>query len=177
MLFAVQTEVDPLSVISPLRSQLQKVDPLVPITNVKPYDQVIAESMVSLRVPSNMLTFLGLLTLLLAAAGVYSVLAYIVRQRTQEIGIRMALGAQRADVMRMVMGTALRMLAVGTAIGVPIALACGRVLSSLLFGVGYVRIDVIGFAILLMATTVLLAALIPARQAIRVDPIIAIKNQ
>ena len=177
MLFALQTGVEPLSVISPVRSQLQKVDPLVPITNVKPYDQVIAESMVSLRVPSNMLTFLGLLTLLLAAAGVYSVLAYIVRQRTQEIGIRMALGAQRADVMRLVMGAALRMLALGTAIGVPIAFACGRVLSSLMFGVGYVRIDVIAFAILLMAATVLLAALIPARQAIRVDPIIALRNQ
>jgi len=177
MLFALRTEVDPLSVISPLRSQLQKVDPLVPITNVKPYDQIIADSIVSLRFPSNMLTFLGLLTLLLAAVGVYSVLAYMVRQRTQEIGIRMALGAQRADVMRLVLGTALRMLAVGTAIGVPIAFACGRILSSLLFGVGYVRIDVIAFAILLMATTALLAALVPARQAIRVDPIIALRNQ
>jgi putative ABC transport system permease protein len=177
MLCALQTQVNPKSMIGSVRARMRQLDALQPITNLKTLDQIIAESMVALRVPAEMLTFLGLLTLLLAGAGIYSVLAYAVRQRTHEIGIRLALGAPRAEVLRMVIVAALKLAAIGISAGLPIAFGCGRVLSSVLFGTGSLRLGAVVCAVILLTATALLAALLPARQAISVDPVMALRKE
>lgn len=177
LLGALQTTSDPSLVIASVRSAVRKVDARLPLVNVKTLDQIIQESMVAIRVPAAMLTFLGLLTLLLASAGVYSVLAYAVRQQTPEIGIRMALGAQPSQVLRMILGVALRLVGIGVAVGLPLALAVGRLLASVLFGVGALSLWALVFAVFLLGAMALLAAFIPARQATRVDPLIALRAE
>jgi len=118
-----------------------------------------------------------LLALVLAAVGIYGVIAYTTRQRTHEIGLRMALGAQSTDVFRMVMGNGLRLILTGLAGGLALSLALTRFLRTVLFGVG--ATDVITFAAvgMLLSAVALLACYIPARRAMRVDPMVALRYE
>jgi ABC-type antimicrobial peptide transport system permease subunit len=127
------------------------------------------------RFQTTLVGFFAAIGLVLAVIGLYGVMAFLVAQRTQEIGVRMALGARRGDILRLVMGRSLRLIVCGVAVGLVAALVVSRVLASLLFGVG-VR-DPVTYVLvtLLLIVVALLATLIPARSASRVDPVVALR--
>jgi putative ABC transport system permease protein len=136
---------------------------------------VIADRMAGLRLIAALMVMFGALALMLASVGVYGVMAYAVSQRTREIGVRMALGARPQDVLRLVVWQSLKLAALGLAIGLPVALALGRVMAGALFGIVALEpMTFVGFTLLLTGMA-LLAAYLPARRAMRVDPMIALR--
>jgi ABC-type antimicrobial peptide transport system permease subunit len=173
----VRTQSDPLSLVGAVRQQILKVDPEQAASNVASMDQVLSDSVASRRFSAALLGSLAALGLLLAAVGVYGVLSYGVSQRTREIGIRMALGAARNDVLSLVVGQGLNLLLMGVGIGIVVALLVTRFISGLLFGVN--ASDPVTFAgvVVFLATMALLACYVPARRAARVDPMVALRYE
>jgi ABC-type antimicrobial peptide transport system permease subunit len=150
--------------------------------NMPVYDETTLQSRVLVastgqRIAGTFVGAFGLLALVLAAVGIYGVIAYTTRQRTREIGIRMALGARSADVFRLVLGNGVRLILSGLGIGLALSLLLTRFLRTILFGVG--ATDAITFSIvaLLLTAVALLACYIPARRAMRVDPTVALRYQ
>jgi putative ABC transport system permease protein len=177
MSLAVRTSSDPLSAVSAVTTAVRQVDPQTPVIDVISMNGLISNSLSPQR--SNMLllaAFAGL-ALVLTAVGIYSVLAYAVRRRVREIGIRMALGASHSDVLQMVIADGLKPILVGVGIGFAAALALGRVVSSLLYGVH--STDPLTFAIvaLLLVSVGLLATVVPAYRATRVEPIGTLREE
>ena len=174
---AVRTGVDPLAMISAIQSRIWSLDKSQPIEDVETMDQLIASSNTAPRFQTSVLTVLGAIGVLLALVGIYGVISYSVAQRTHEIGIRMALGAERGQVMRLVLAQALRLAVVGIAIGVAASLALTRFISSLLFDVSATDpLTFAGVSILVLVVT-LAACCVPARRAMRVDPMVALKYE
>jgi putative ABC transport system permease protein len=173
----VRTRVEPQSLAGAVRGQILAVEPNQPVYNVRTMKEVVAESVASRRFSMFLLLVFALVALVLAAVGIYGVMAYSVTQRTHEIGIRMALGAQAADVLRMILGQGLLLILVGIAVGLLAAFALTRVLASLLYGVS--ATDPLTFAAisLLLMTVALLACYIPARRATKVDPMVALRYE
>jgi putative ABC transport system permease protein len=170
----VRTSGEPLSAVPAVRAQIAALDNNLPLYEIKSNEQVIADNLAGLRLGADLMAMFGALALALAAAGVYGVMAYAVSQRTHEIGVRMALGAQPLDVFRLIVGQALKLAALGLAIGLPLALALGRVMAGALFGV--VSLDpmtFVGFTLLLTGVAVF-AGYLPARRAMKVDPMVAL---
>jgi ABC-type antimicrobial peptide transport system permease subunit len=158
-------------------AEVRKVDPGQPVFDLKSMEQAIAEQTSGLRASSVSMVTYAVIALILAVSGIYAVISYSVAQRTREIGIRMALGAGRADILTMALGDAVRMGAAGLAIGVPVALATLRAMSSVLYGV--MRIDTAAFIglTLLLAFSAVAAGYIPAHRAARVDPLTALRAE
>jgi len=177
MSFVVRTKGDPSSLASALRSQIHQMDSTLPVQDVQPFTSLISDSEGDARFRSILLGLFGALALVLAAVGIYSVLAYVVVQRTHEIGIRMALGAQRRDVLRLVVYQGMRSVFVGIAIGAVAALALSSVLASFLYGIS--DKDPLTFiaVCLLLALIALAACYIPAIRAMRVDPMVALRYE
>jgi putative ABC transport system permease protein len=177
MTILVRTASDPLSIASPARAALQQLDPELPLASVATMDQLLADSLSRSRFTMLLLGIFAAVALVLAAVGIYGLIAYSVTQRTQELGIRIALGAQRRDVLRLVLRQGTRLTLLGVAIGVLAALSLSRLLGTLLFGVS--ATDPFTFAGVagLLAFVALLACFIPARRATRVDPIIALRYE
>lgn len=175
--FVVRTSGDPLNLASPVIAQVRSIDPDEPAYDVRSLEQVISDNISGVQFSARMMLVFGFIALILAAAGIFAVMAYSVSQRTHEIGVRMALGAQRFDVLRLVVTSAVKMAAVGLTIGVVVALILTDVLSSMLFGV--IRMDAIVFAVLtvVLASVAALAAYLPARWATRVDPMQALRYE
>jgi len=173
----VRTLAKPEAVVATVRGQVQSLDPSLAITNVQTIDEVVSQGLWAPRMGAALLALFGGLALILAVVGVYGVLSYSVNQQTHEIGIRMALGAQPASVLWLVVGQGLQLAGAGLALGLVGALLAMRLLSSLLFGVSTNDpVTFAGVSLVLVAAAVV-ACYIPARRATRVDPIIALRYE
>ena len=171
----VRTTSNPESVVATARAALQSLDPNLAITNVFTIELILSQALWAPRMGGLLLALFGALALVLSAVGVYGVLSYSVNQQTREIGLRMALGAQRGDVMRLILGQGLRLTVVGLGLGILAALALMRVLVSLLFDVRAYDPSTYTAVTLLLTAVALLACYIPARRAMRVDPMVALR--
>ncbi|HEY4211824.1 MAG TPA: ABC transporter permease [Steroidobacteraceae bacterium] len=173
----VRTVGPPLQLLPELRRELRSVDPRVHLFEVYTLSDYIGEAWFAQKIGAALLGVLGTLALLLAALGLFSVMAYTVSRRTQEIGIRMALGAQTLDVLRPVLGQALRLAMVGVGVGLALSLALTRLVASQLLGVSATDpLTFVGVSCLLCAVA-LAASIVPARRATRVDPLIALRAE
>lgn len=176
MILAVRSEQDPRLVVSAIRREVQAIDAEQPIANVRTLDVVTAESIAPRRLSVVLIGVFASIALLLAGVGTYGVISYLVVQRTHEIGVRMALGAQRADVLRLVVGHALKLVGIGTAIGLVVALLSSRALSALLYNVNSYDLATFAIVTVVLAASALLASYIPALRATRADPMIALSH-
>jgi putative ABC transport system permease protein len=168
---------NPSNLVSGVRGEILAVDSSQPIYNAKTMEQVVADSVAQRRLDTLLLALLSGVALLLAAVGTYSVMAYTVAQRTHELGVRMALGAQPGDVIKLVLGQALSLALIGVTIGLGAAFGLMRFVSGLLYGVSLADpIIYIGLALLLGAVAIL-ASYFPARRATRVDPLSALRSE
>jgi putative ABC transport system permease protein len=156
---------------------LWSVDPNLPVFKAIPMDLLASQTLGVRRASSVLISSVALLALILSSIGIYGVVAYTVTQRTQEIGVRMALGAQRIDVLRMTMGFGIRLVFAGVMIGLAGAFASSRFLASVLYGVKPSDpLTLIAVSLLLLAVT-LIASLIPARRAAKVEPMVALRYE
>jgi putative ABC transport system permease protein len=173
----LRTAGDPLAVANAARAALRAVDPSQPAYNVKSGEQMIAEQTSGVRAAAKAMTNYAILALLLAATGIYAVISYSVARRTHEIGVRIALGAGEARVLKMVVWQASRMAGLGLAIGIPMAVALTWTMSRVLLNV--VALDPLTFAAftVLLGVSALLAGYIPARRAARVDATVALRHE
>jgi len=175
--FVIRTSGNPLAIAPAVEKQVWAVDSNAPIQGVRTMDQNIANSAAEPRFQSSLLTSFGVLGLLLAMAGIYGVMSYAVVQRTHEIGVRMALGAGRLDVMRLVVGEGARLALIGVASGLAASWALMRFLRSLLFEVSPTDpLTFAGVGVFLMFVAIA-ACWIPARRAMRVDPMAALRHE
>jgi len=174
---AVRTAGDPIALAPAVNAAIARVDKEQAVTRVRTMDEVAAQSTAQPRFRAQLLGSFGALALLLAAIGIFGVLAFSVSQRTREFGIRMALGARSADVLRMVVANGLRITLIGIAIGLAGAAALTRLMAALLYGVQ--SVDPVTFLAtpLLLATVALLASAVPALRASRVDPADALRQE
>ena len=171
----VRTKEDPDKALASIRSTVQSLIPSVPLTNVQTVGQTMVQSLTAPRIGAELLGTFGLLALILAAIGTYGVMSYSVSQRTQEIGIRMSLGAQARDVRQLILANGLAMVSTGVAGGLVFSTLLARAMSSLLFGIGsFDAASFLGTSALLIAVA-MAACWIPARRAMRVDPLIALR--
>jgi putative ABC transport system permease protein len=177
MSLVIRGSQDPNQLTAAVRGQVQALDPNLPVSNVKPVGQMIAERISPKRLMTYILAVFGLIALLLASIGIYGVMSYAVTQRTREIGVRMALGAQALDVLKLIVKNGMTMALAGVAIGLVGSFGLSRLLANLLFKTK--ATDPMTFAAVSAALIVvaLLACYIPARRATRVDPLVALRDE
>jgi predicted permease len=175
MTLHVRAAGDPLSVAAAVRREVNSIEKNLPLTDMQPLSVLIGSSLYPARMGAALIGVFGLLALSLAAVGLYGVMSYSVSQRTREIGVRMALGARATDLLRLVLREAMTLVVVGTAIGWALAAALSRLIASFLYGVG--PMDLVTFAAIpvLLATVALIASYLPARRAMKVDPMVALR--
>ena len=177
LVFYVRASSSISSAITALQRQAQAVDPAVPVFDVTSLNDIIAASLFTQRISASLLGVLGNVALLLAAVGLYGVMAYSVAQRTNEIGIRMALGALSRDVLRLVLGQAAKLAMMGVVVGIAAALALTRLMSTLLFGVSATDPTTFAGVALLLVVVALAASYIPVRRAMKLDPVVALRYE
>jgi len=173
----VRTTAPIASTVAAIRNEVRAVNKNLPAPSIQTLDAMLSDMVAQPRFQATLLTLFGLIALLLSAVGIFGVMAYTVSQRVQEIGIRMALGAEPKHVFKLIAGRGLLLVVIGIAVGVAAALALTRVMSSLLFSVS--ATDPLTFAavVLLLAGVALGACLVPARRAIKVDPMLALRHE
>jgi predicted permease len=172
----VKSSVEPSSLASQLRAAVQSIDAGQAISDVRTLDDRFARSLQPRRMPATLLSLFGAIALLLAAVGIYGVLAFGVTERVREFGIRQALGADRRSILSLVLAQGLRTAGIGVLLGLGGALAMARYLRSLLFGVTTHDAGVFAMATVVLLTVALLACYLPARRATRVDPMVALRQ-
>jgi len=171
-----RTNAEPQKLLAAIRNEVQQLDPHMPVSG-KLLTERLALPLLPARVTAVILGIFGLLALVLAAIGIYGVMSYAVSRRTHEIGVRVALGAQASDVLRLIIGQGMRLTLVGVLIGLTIALLLTRLMKSLLFGVSATDpLTYVGVAALLGGVA-LLACYLPARRATKIDPMAALRNE
>jgi predicted permease len=173
----LRTDGDPTAVMSSVRRAVTEIDSREVVYNVQTMNEVVSNSFAARRLSMMLLGVFAALALVLACVGIYGVISYLVGQRTHEIGVRVAMGAQSGDVLRLVIGHGARMALIGVAIGIGAALGLTRLMTNQLFGVSaHDPLTFAGVGILLMIVAVA-ACYIPARRAMRVDPMIALRHE
>jgi predicted permease len=175
MTLVIRTALDPSSIIPAVRHQVQLIARDLPLGDVKSQAADADEKLGDERSLATLLGLFAALGLVLASIGLYGTISYGVARRTNEVGIRMALGARRGDMLRMVLGDALSLVAVGVAVGVPLAIAGARLISTLIFGVKPTDLGTIAFSSAVVLAVASLAAYLPARRATKVDPMVALR--
>jgi putative ABC transport system permease protein len=177
MVLLLRASSNPTSYVSSIRDVVRQMDAGIGVTEISTLEKEIADSIAIVRIMGVLMGIFGCVALVLSTVGVYGVLAESVARRTPEIGIRLALGAEPRDVMKLVLGQALKLTGLGLAIGLPVAFAVNRAMTSLIFGIVSVNLAVLaGFAALLMIVA-LAAGYVPARRAMRVDPMVALRYE
>lgn len=174
---AVRTNVDPKSAVPAIQAAIREVDKDQPVYQIQTIDELIGSTVSTRRFALTILILFAVLALVLAVSGIYGVISYSVTQRTQEIGIRMALGARATDVLRLVLVQFMRLTIVGVVLGLVAAYALTRLMTSLLFGVTATDITTFILVPISLSLVALIACLIPARRATRVDPLVALRYE
>ncbi|HEV8138001.1 MAG TPA: ABC transporter permease [Pyrinomonadaceae bacterium] len=177
MSIAARTDGNPNAMSQSIKQEIWKVDSQLPVTRVETMSEMAAESFASRRFNMSLLTLFAGLALILAAIGIYGVMSYAVTQRTQEIGIRMALGARTFDVLRLVLRNGMTLVLIGIALGLAGAFALTRLMVTLLFGVTPTDTLTIGLVSVVLIGVAFLACFIPARRATKVDPLVALRYE
>jgi putative ABC transport system permease protein len=177
MFLAVRTTLEPLSLVAAVRNEVMAIDKDQPIADIQTMEQRLAASLAGPRFNMLLLGIFAAVALALAAVGLYGVMAYGVTQRTHEFGIRMALGARRADVLKLVVRQGMGMALIGVVLGLAASFALTRVMTSLLFGVSATDPLVFTAIALLLAAVAFIASYIPARRALKVDPMVALRYE
>lgn len=175
--FVVKTNTEPRSLVQALRGQILAVDQDQPITKVKTMDEWVGNAIAQKRFNMFLFGVFAATALLLAAVGIYGVMAYSVNQRTHEIGIRLALGAQTSDVLAMVVGQGMRLAVAGVGLGLIAAFALMRLLATLLYNVSTSDLTTFLVMSLILTGVALVACLVPARRATKVDPMVALRYE
>jgi putative ABC transport system permease protein len=173
----VRSSQEPLSMVRTVSSQIQQIDPNQAVGEARTMGEVVSESLAPQRAPAWLFGAFSAIALFLAAIGIYGVLSYFVVQRRQEIGVRMALGAQRSSVLRLILRQGARLIAIGVGIGMVGALLAARALTSFLFGVKPTDLPTFIAVSLLLAGLALVACAVPALRATRVDPLVVLRNE
>lgn len=173
----LRTQGDPTAVMTQVRETVKEIDPRQVVYNVQTMDDVVESSFAARRLTMVLLAVFAALALVLACVGVYGVVSYLVGQRTQEIGIRMALGAQREDILRLVLGEGTRMALLGAGVGIIASLGLTRLMIKQLFGVSaHDPLTYVGVALPLVLVAIA-ACYVPARRAMRVDPMTSLRQE
>ena len=177
MSVVVRTGMNPASIVSSLRQELDQLDKDLPLSRVHTMNELIDQSVVQQRFRTWLFGAFSALALLLAAVGIYALISHMVGERTREIGIRMALGATRKEILKLILGQASQLALIGICLGVTGALLLTRIMRSLLFSVS--PTDPLSFALMcaLLALIALLAGYVPAIRATRVDPMVALRYE
>jgi predicted permease len=175
--FEIQTAGKPQDLTEPVRKSIAALDANVPVSRIRTLDELVDSSISKDILVARLSTFFGLLALVLACVGLYGVMSYTVSRRTREIGVRMALGAQRTQVLGMVLNEGLKLVLIGIVVGIPVALLASRVFSSMLFGLSPADPLSMLTVIAVLGSIATLAGLIPARRATKVDPMVALRYE
>src|SRR5262245_550653 len=174
---AIRTAADPLSIVSDVRRQIRDVDPDQAVSQIATLEQLVATAIAQPRFNASLLFLFAAVALILAAVGIYGVMAHVVGQRTREIGLRLALGAQTADVFRLILGQGMKPALIGVLIGFGGGLALTRLIENLLFGVSATDLLTFTAIALLLTVVALLACYVPAWKATKVDPMVALRYE
>jgi putative ABC transport system permease protein len=173
----VRSTVNPSSLTNSLRNAVAELDKDVPLYRPRLLSEYVSSSIAQPRFNAILVALFAGIALLLAAAGIFGVMSYAVSQRTHEIGIRLALGAQRGDVLRLIFGEGMRLVALGTVVGIALVFAVGRLLSNLLYGIGGSDPVTIFSVTILLGFVAFIACWWPARRASGVDPVVALRSE
>ena len=177
MTLVVRTSGDPTALAIPIQDEVRALDPNQPVFNVRTMQELMQGSIAQPRFRALLLATFAGLALLLSAVGLYGVISYSVTQRTNELGVRAALGAQAADILKLVMSHGARLAVIGLAIGLVLALGIARALSKLLFGVSALDPLTFGATAAVIFAVALLASYVPALRAARIDPVVALREE
>jgi predicted permease len=175
--FVARTEGEPMSVVGSIRTAMRAIDPAMPVTNVTTQMEQIEGRILQERLFAQAYALFGALALIVAAVGLFGLMSYSVARRTNEIGVRMALGAKPQDVLQLVLGESMTLVLIGIALGVGAALAAGRLVASLLFGVQTTDVMTMALAVIVLSAVAAVAGYLPARRAARVDPMVALHDE
>lgn len=175
--YVARTTASPLSMVSAIREAAAKADPSTVVYGTQPLQEIVGNSIATQRLAMILLSIFSALALVLSAIGIYGVISYLTGQRTHEIGVRVALGATSSDVLRMVLGQGMKLALIGVAIGITAALGLTRLIAKLVYGVGAFDPTTFAGVSVLLTSVALLSCYIPARRAMRVDPMIALRYE
>jgi len=178
MTLLVRSSGDPLDLVPAVRDVVRRLDPNLPMMQTRAYEDLyLNQAVYGPRIAIDLVGMMGIVGLVLAVAGLYGLVAYNVSRRTREIGVRMALGARRSDVLRLVMGKGMLLVAIGTVIGIAMGFAVERLMNAMLFDAGGVDVLVYLIVVPLMVVVTMVAAYVPARRAARIAPTLALRYE
>jgi predicted permease len=177
MTLLLRTGTDPTAYVSGIREVTRRIDPGIALREVATLEEEVSDSIAIVRIMGILMGIFGLVALVLSSVGVYGVLSESVAQRTREIGIRLALGAETSALMKLILGHALKLTSIGLAIALPVSLAISRAMTSLIFGIVSVDVTILAGFTALLFLVALGAGYLPARRALRVDPMIALRYE